>query len=194
MPLSSALRKFLCCTTGARQEEEADAPARLPPPGPMEAGPGPAQAGRPYRDFVEREAARFRREIESDGSLDEPGQQEAAAASPALPRAPRSSPGPAPGAALTREHLAVIAMQKHFVERGVITPPYSRLEEYPDHVEALIQLADEAGWLARETPAPPPAPGHTSRAEAVIDRVLYVLQASANTFLQGGTGRGFGRR
>ena len=194
MPLSSALRKLLCCTAGVQQQEEADAPARLPLPEPMAAGPGPAQAGRPYRDFVEREAERFRQEIENDGGLDEPGRQEAAAALPALPRAQRSSPAPAPGPALTKEHLAVIAMQRHFVERGVIKPPYSRLEQYPDHVEALIQLADEAGWLARETPAPTPAPGHMSRAEAVIDRVLHVLQASASAFLQGSGGRGFGRQ
>ena len=159
MPLSNALRKLLCCTTGAQQEQEAEAPARPPLPEPVEAGP--PQAGRPYQDFVEREAARFRQEIENGGSLDEPGQQEAAAALPALPRAQGSSPGPAPGPALTREHTAVAVMQMHLVERGVIKPLYSRLEEYPDHVEALVQLAADAGWLAREIPLPDhPAPQH----------------------------------
>ena len=159
MPISTSLRKLLCCAPVRQEEEEAEAPARRPLPEPAQAGP--VQPGRPYRDFVEREAARFRREIEIDGSLDEPGQQEAAAALPALPREQRGSPGTAPGAALTREHTAVAAMQMHLVESGVIKPPYSRLEELPDHVEALIQLADDAGWLAREIPLPDhPAPQH----------------------------------
>ena len=191
MPISTALRKLLCCTTGIQQEEEADAPARLPLPEPMEAGPEPAQARRPYRDFAEREAEQFRQEIENDGSLAEPSQQEAAAVLPALPRAQRSSPGPAP--ALTRKHMAVVAMQMHLVERGVIKPPYSRLEECPNHVEALIQLADEAGWLARENLAPTHPPRRMSGAEAVIDLVLHVLQAFSNSFLPGGRDRGFGR-
>ena len=204
MPISTTLRKLACCA--ARQEDEAEATARrarpglaLTEPGPAQAGleraqVGPAPAGRPHRDFVEREAECFRREIENDGSLDEPGRQGAgAAALPEPPRAQRGSPGPQPGPALTREHMAVHAVQMHLVEKGLIKPPYSRLEASPDYVEALVQMADDAGWLARETPAPPPAPRHMSRAEAVIDLVLSVLQSSASALLQGGGDKGFGR-
>ena len=61
MPLSTSLRKLLCCAP-VRQEEE-EAPARRPLPEPMEAAPEPeqagsAQAGRPYRGYVESEVDR----------------------------------------------------------------------------------------------------------------------------------------
>ncbi len=177
-----------------------EAPARRPRPEPAHAGPdaahaGPAQAGRPYRDFVEREAEQFRREIENDGSVNVPGQQETgAAALPELPRSQRSMPGPGSGPALSREHMAVIATQAYLVERGFIKPPYSRLEAYPNHAEALIQLADDIGTLVRETPAPTHPRARRRRTEAVIDRVLYVLQASASILTPGGMGRGFGHQ
>ena len=109
MPLSTSLRKLLCCTAGVREEDET-----------------------------------------------------AAAALPEPSRSPRGMPEPGPGTALTMpEHMAVIAMQTRLVERGLITPPYSRLAAYPGHVEALVQLAYDAGWLDREIPLPDhPAPKH----------------------------------
>ena len=66
MPLSTSLRKLLCCAP-VRQEEE-EAPARRPLPGPMEAAPEPAQAGsaqagQPYRGYVESEVDRMFQEM-----------------------------------------------------------------------------------------------------------------------------------
>ena len=200
MPLSTSLRKLLCCTAGVREEDETAAPARRALPEPVQAGPAaararPAQAGQPYRDFAEGEAARLRRELETHGSRDEPGRQgTGAAALPEPSRSPGSMPEPGPGPALSREHMAVIAMQTRLMERGLITPPYSRLAACPGHVEALVQLAYDAGWLDRETPAPPQHPGPASSMEAVVDGMLYVLRASLGTLALGLGGRGSGRR
>ncbi len=169
MPLSTTLQKLLCCTTGIQEEDEMEAPARRPlpehaqaGPEPVHAGPAPAQAGRPYRDYVEREAERFRRDIENDGSLDEPGRQETgAAALPGPSWSQRRMSDPGPGPALTREQMAVHVAQMYLVKKGFIKPPYSRLEACPDYAEALVQLADDTGLLAREIPLPDhPAPKH----------------------------------
>ena len=167
MPVSTSLRKLLCCIAGMQQEEEAEArpgPAR---PDPVQAGPepaevGPAQAGRPYRGFVEGEAGRFRRALENDGSLNEPDQQEAGAvALPGLPSSRRGSPGPQPVPVLTREQMAVHVVQMYLVKKGFIKPPYSRLESTPDHVEALLQLLTDANWQPRQIPLPAhPDPQH----------------------------------
>lgn len=137
MPLKKALQQR--DNPPPREQEEMAAGAERPLPEPAAAGP--VAAGRPHRDYVEREAERYRREAEHAGS---PGQ-----------------PGPVPALDMTRALMAVNAMQGHFADRGWITPPYSRLRDCPNFVEALIQLASDADWLAREVPLPDhPAPHH----------------------------------
>ncbi len=66
MPISTSLRKLLCCAPVGQEEEEAQAPARLPLPEPMEAAPGPARAERPHQEYVENEVDRMFREMIDD--------------------------------------------------------------------------------------------------------------------------------
>ena len=61
MPISTTLRKFLFCAPGRQEEDEAEAPARRPLPEPAE--DQPAQAGRPYRGYVENEVDRMLQEM-----------------------------------------------------------------------------------------------------------------------------------
>ena len=160
MPLSTTLRKLLCCAPGRQEEEEAEMPPVRPLPEPVEAGP--VQPGRPYRDYVESEAERYWREMVNVGSLTKPDLQEIrVAARPVLGLAQRYRPGWKLNPALNRAQQAVAAMQLHAWEQGWIEPPYSRLQMSPNYVEDLIQLADDAGWLAREILLPAhPAPRH----------------------------------
>ena len=60
-----------------------------------------------------------------------------------------------------RRHYAIAGMVQHALETGWIKPPFSEAFESPNHVEALIQLAYEANWQARELPLPDhPGPRH----------------------------------
>ena len=120
------------------------------------------QPGRPYQDYVESEAERYWREMVKVGSLTKPDLQEIrAAARPVLGLAQRYRPRWKLNPALNRAQQAVAAMQLHALEQGWIKPPYSRLQMSPNYVEALVQLADDAGWLAREFPLPDhPPPKH----------------------------------
>ena len=139
MPILTSLRKLACCSAPQEVEEEAEEPARPPRPEPEQARF--IRPGRPYREYVEGEAERFRREPDTGG---DPGQ-------------PQQELSPAQVIALK----AVNATQRHLIETGVLKPPYSRLHVFPNHVEALIQLADDAGWLAKEIPLPAhPEPRH----------------------------------
>ena len=114
--------------------------------------------GRPYEDYVNSEARRFWQETGREHNLTKPSQQEIrAAAMTILCHARRRRTG---GPPRYRAHLAVDAMQLNALEQGRIEPPYSRLGAYPDHLEALIQLADDTG-LSREIPLPDhPPPKH----------------------------------
>ena len=144
------------------------APKRYPPgaeekPEPAADLPGVVpddeEQARPYQDYVDSEARKYWQETAREHNLTKPSQQAIRAAAMAvLCRARRRKTGRPP---LYRAHLAVIAMQSHALEQGLIQPPYSRLETCPDYLEALIQLADDAGWLAREIPLPDhPPPKH----------------------------------
>ena len=189
MPLLKSLRKLAACTAG--YEEETEAPARRPRPEPVETEP--AHAGRPHRDYVETETDRYWREMVKIGSLPKPDQQELrAGAFPILGKALRRRLCKVPDPALSRDraHQAVNAVQLHLVESGRLRHPFTLSEDSPDHAEALVQLAADTGLLARE--APPR--GFMSRAEAVTDRIMVVLQLAASALTPGGAGRGFGRR
>ena len=143
MPISSILRKLLCCAPGRQTEEETEAPVGRPEP--VEAGP--VQAERPYRGFVEGEAERFRQVIEQAGSLDEPVRQEHR--SPA-----RAAAGGNRNLTEREAYMAVIAMQMHLAKWGGLSRWYTPVQASPNFIEALIQLADDAGWLYREIPLP----------------------------------------
>ena len=57
-------------------------------------------------------------------------------------------------------HHAVGCMIQHALETGRIKSPFSEASESPNYVEALIKLADEANWIAREIPLPDHPPPH----------------------------------
>ena len=120
------------------------------------------QPGRPYQDYVENETERYWQEMVKVGSLTKPDLQEIrAGATPVLGLAQRYRPGPKLNPALNRAQQAVAAMQLHALEQGWIKPPYSRSQMSPNYVEALVQLADDAGWLLLEIPLPDhPPPKH----------------------------------
>ena len=120
------------------------------------------QPGRPHQDYVESEAERYWQEMVNVGSLTKPDLQEIrAGALPVLGLAQRYRPGPKLNPALNRAQMAVNTMQLHAVESGRLKHPFTLSEASPNYVEALMQLADDAGWLAREIPLPDhPPPKH----------------------------------
>ena len=160
MPIFDNLRKLVCCAV--REQYEPEAPARRPAPehGATETG----EPGRPYQDYVEDEARKYWQEMVKIGGLKKPDQREIrTAAMPVLGRALRRRQGKIPGPALAfdRAHQGVNALQQHTAERGWIRHPFTPSEASPDYVEALIRLADDAGWLYREIPLPEhPEPHH----------------------------------
>ena len=106
------------------------------------------EPGRPHQDFVESEARRYWQEIGKEHNLIKPTQEEIrVAAMPILCQALRNRTG-------HRRHKAVAEMVQHGVERGWIKHPFSEAYASPTYVDALIQLADDAHWLAREIPLP----------------------------------------
>ena len=117
------------------------------------------EPGRPHQAFVENEARKYWQDIMQVGSLTKPTREELrAAAMPILCQAQRRRTGWSPW---TMALHAVDAMQLHARERGWIKPPYSRAGESPGYIDALIQLANDAGWLAREILLPEhPEPKH----------------------------------
>ena len=136
------------------------------------------EPGRPYRAFVERGARKYWEEIEKrDRNLAKPSQTEIrAAAILVLCLALRNRRG-------SRRHQAVVSMVQHALERdwmvqsihdttrkistqlkrepGWIKRPVSEAHESPSYIDALIQLADDAMWLAKEITLPDhPPPYH----------------------------------
>ena len=113
--------------------------------------PSEAQAmepGWPYQDFVDRAVREFWQELWNTRNLTKPTQEEIrAAAMPILCQALRNRTG-------HRRHLAAGGIVQHALETGWIKPPFSEACESPNHVEALIQLAHEANWLAEELTLP----------------------------------------
>ena len=134
-------------------QEQQDSAAKRPRSEAIE--PETTEPGRPHQAFVESEARKYWQEIGKEHNLTKPTQDEIrAAALPILCQALRNKQG-------NRRHQAVDAVQLHAGGRGWITPPYSRLLACPGYIDALIQLADDADWLAREIPLPDhPPPRH----------------------------------
>ena len=153
MPLT---RKTARVPESLPSQEEEEPGAKRPRLEPVETQPmGPL----PYRDFVEREARDYWQSIGGVGSLTKPTQEEIrAAAMPILGAALRRRTGWSPW---TMAHHAVGGMIQHALETGRIKSPFSEACESPNYVEALIQLADDANWIAREIPLPDhPPPQH----------------------------------
>ena len=138
-----------------QEQEEEEQRAKRTRLEPVEAQPmGP----RPYRDFVEREARDYWQSLGGVRSLTKPTQEEIRmAAMPILCAALRGRTGWSP---LTMAHHAVGGMIQHALETGRIKSPFSEAGESPNYVEALIKLADDANWLAREIPLPDHPPPH----------------------------------
>ena len=153
------------------EEHEESAPAAKRP---RLESPGLRSPGRPYQDYVDDEARRYWQDIVNVGSLNKPNQQEIrTAATPILGRALHRRQGRVPDPALShyRAHQGVSAMQLHAAERGWIKHPFTLSETSPNYVEALIQLADDANWLAREIPLPAHPEPHHPTIYYTIDQV-----------------------
>ena len=116
---------------------------------------GAAEPGRPYQDFVENQARQYWQEIGKEHNLTKPTQQEIrTAAMPILCRALRNRTG-------HRRHVAVAVVVQHAYENDLIGRPISEAYESPSYIDALIRLADDANWLAREIHLPDhPPPRH----------------------------------
>ena len=143
----------------SREQDEEEPGAKRPRLEPVETQP---MGSLPYRDFVEREAREYWQSLGGVGSLTKPTQEEIrAAAMPILCEALRRREGRNEYPDPVRAHHAVGGMIQHALETGRIKPPFSEACESPNYVEALIKLADDANWLAREVPLPNhPPPKH----------------------------------
>ena len=142
----------------AQEREEEEPGAKRPRLEPDEAEP--MEPGRPYQAFVE---SKLRQYLQDNNirSLTKPTQQEIrAAAMPVLCAALRRREGRNEYPDPVRAHHAVGGMIQHALETGRIKPPFSEACESPNYVEALIKLADEANWIAREIPLPHHPPPH----------------------------------
>ena len=136
-----------------REQEAEVARAERPEPEPVEAGP--VQPGRLYQAFVESETRKFWQEMVNVGSLTKPAKQEIrAAAMPILCQAPRRRLGRKLHPYLDMAHQAVADVVERAREQRWTKRPLSEPYASPDYVDALIQLADDADWLAREVPLP----------------------------------------
>ena len=142
----------------SQEQEEEEPGAKRPRLEPVEAQPvGPP----PYRDFVEREAREYWQSLGGVGSLTKPTQEEVrTAAMPILCAALRRREGRNEYPDPVMAHHAVGCMIQHALETGRIKSPFSEASESPNYVEALIKLADEAYWIAREIPLPDHPPPH----------------------------------
>ena len=151
----------------SQEQEEEEPGAKRPRLEPVETQPmGPP----PYRDFVEREARDYWQSLGGVGSLTKPTQEEIrAAAMPILGAALRRREGRNEYPDPVTAHNAVGCMIQHALETGRIKSPFSEASESPNYVEALIKLADEANWIAREIPLPDHPPPHHPTIYYTID-------------------------
>ena len=158
MPLKSVLRKLVCCALQEQDEEE----MQVAQPIVELAADEPMEAGRPYQDFVESEVRKYWQEMVQVGSLTKPAQQAIrAAALPILCQALRNRPGRKIHPYLNMAHQAVADLVEHAREERWTERPLSEPYASSTYVDALVQLADYANWLARELPLPDhPPPKH----------------------------------
>ena len=162
MPLKTILRKLVCCVPREQEEAETETMVQEEQPLLEFAADEPMEPGRPYQDFVESETRKFWQEMVNVGSLTKPAQQEIrAAAMPILCQALRRRPGRKLNPHLYMAHHAVADVVEHAREQRWAMRPLSEPHASPTYIDALIQLADDANWLAREIPLPDhPPPKH----------------------------------
>ena len=155
MPLTRKTARDPEVLSSREQEEEEPRPNR-PKLEPIEAEA--MEPGRPHQDFVESKLRQYLRD-NNVRSLVKPTREEIrAAAMPILCAAQRRRTGWSPW---TMAHHAVADVVEHAREERWTWLPLSEPYASPTHVDALIQLADDAGWLAREIPLPDhPPPKH----------------------------------
>ena len=109
---------------------------------------------RPCQDFAENEAREYWQETAKEHNLAKPTRKEIrAAAMPILCQALRNRFG-------NQRHRAVAAIVRHARERGWIKQNDYDAHDSPAYIDALIQLADDAYWLALEIPLPDHLPPH----------------------------------
>ena len=139
--------------------EEQGIAVKQPCPGPAEAEP--MEPGRPYQAFVESRLRQYLRD-NNIRNLVKPAQQEIrAAALPILCQALRRRPGRKLDPYLNMAHHAVADVVERAREQRWTRRPLSEPYASPNYIDALIQLADDADWLAREVPLPEhPPPKH----------------------------------
>ena len=139
--------------------EEQGIAVKQPCPVPAEAEP--MEPGRPYQAFVESRLRQYLRD-NNIRSLVKPAQQEIrAAALPILCQALRRRPGRKLDPYLNMAHHAVADVVERAREQRWTRRPLSAPYASPNYIDALIQLADDTDWLAREVPLPEhPPPKH----------------------------------
>ena len=158
MPLVKLLGKR--DRSASPEPEEMEAPARQPMQLPVE--DKLMAQGRPHQAFVEDEARKYWQDMVQARGLNKPDQQTLReAAMPILLVALRKRTGSTLNPALNRAHMAVNALQLRLAERGRLRQGCIQSEQIPNFFKALLQLADDAGWLEREIPLQDhPAPRH----------------------------------
>ena len=167
----------------SREQEEEEPGAKRPRLEPDEAEP--MEPGRPYQAFVE---SKLRQYLQDNNihSLTKPTQQEIrAAAMPILCAALRRREGRNEYPDPVRAHHAVGGMIQHALETGRIKPPFSEACESPNYVEALIKLADEAYWIAREIPLPDHPPPHHPPIYYTMDSESSRPMPRSDSYLRG---------
>ena len=110
---------------------------------------------RPYQDYVESEVREFWRQISKARSLTKPTQSDIrSAAMPILVQRLRRRKGSEKYVYPSIALRAVADVVQHAREQGWAERFYWRVYASPFYIDALIQLADDAGWLPREIPLP----------------------------------------
>ena len=122
---------------------------------PVPAEPEHMEQGRPHQAFVEAEAGKFRQAMETGPDPAKRVRQDvSAAAAPAPSRDSHYSDD--------RMRLKAVAVMVYYAQvKGWVKPPYSNPFRTLSYVDALVKLADDTDWLAREIPLPAhPEPHH----------------------------------
>ena len=121
----------------------------------------PMEPGRPYQAFVESRLRQYLRD-NYIRSMVKPTQEEIrAAAMPILCKALRNRPGRKLYPYLNMAHHAVADVVEHVRDAHWTRTPLSDPFASPTYVDALIQLAHDADWLAPELLLPDhPGPRH----------------------------------
>ena len=143
----------------SREPDEAEVRAQQPRLEPIEAEA--MEPGRPHQDFVESKLRQYLRD-NNVRSLVKPNREEIrAAAMPILCRALRNRPCRKLNPYLNMAHHAVADVVEHAREERWTWQSLSKPYTSTTHLDALVQFADDAAWLALEIPLPNhPPPKH----------------------------------